>query len=444
MPPNGLKPFLDIHGLKSVIHKIKQSKDYKQVSINILSMLIIQCSNLLIPLITFPYLIRTLGIESYGLMTFTQNIVSYGEQFINYGFVLTAPKDIAQTTDDRREMSRRFFDIFYSRLFFTGISALILIILCVLIPKFKEMQTIIFVGSAMLLAATLQIEWFFQGIQQMKNITLVNLMARFMSLFLLFFLVKTPNDAAFAILSIALSQIIANSFSWFLAFRHHHLEFTPPQYLRIKKQIKDGVNVFLSQYLVRFYSSDINVTILGFVSNNIAVGTYQFAYRIFTIIATIATPVMTALYPYLVKLFNQDYAKFWRQIKQIATVYFFSYLLLAFILFFSADFLVALIGNKPNTEVAFMLRLLSISVVIVPFGPIYTQIFMLHNKSKWLLTVCIIGIILNLIFIIPTYYFFKENALPITNALVTWALFFIQYLFVKRLLNNNKSPQVNY
>ena len=88
MPPNELKSFLDIHGLKSVIHKIKQSKDYKQVSINILSMLIIQCSNLLIPLITFPYLIRTLGIESYGLMTFTQNIVSYGEQFINYGFVL--------------------------------------------------------------------------------------------------------------------------------------------------------------------------------------------------------------------------------------------------------------------------------------------------------------------------------------------------------------------
>jgi polysaccharide transporter, PST family len=415
------------------LNKIKQSKDYRQVSINAVSMLIIQCSNLLIPLITFPYLIRTLGIESYGLMTFTQNIVSYGEQFINYGFVLTAPKDIAQTTDDRKIMSRRFFDIFYCRLFFTFISVVVLIGLCLLLPKFKDMHTIIAIGSAMLLAATLQIEWFFQGIQQMKNITLVNLMARFMSLFFLFSWVKSPDDAAFGILSIALSQIIANTFSWFLVFRHHGLQFTPPQYLGIKKQIQDGFDVFLSQYLVRFYSSDINITLLGFVSNNLAVGTYQFAYRLYTIATTIATPVMTALYPYLVKLFHQDYAKFWRQIRQIAAAYFFSYLALTLILFFTADWLVELIGNKEHKEVAFMLRLLSISAITVPFGPIFTQIFMLHDKSKWLLWVCGIGIVLNLMCIIPTYYLFKENALPITNALVTWVLFFIQYLFVKKL-----------
>jgi polysaccharide transporter, PST family len=284
------------------------------------------------------------------------------------------------------------------------------------------------------LALILQIEWFFQGIQQMKNITLVNLMARFMSVFFLFYLVKTPDDAAFGILSIALSQIIANVFSWYLAFKNHRLQFVPPQYFDIKKQIQTGFNVFLSQFLVRFYSSDVNITILGLISNNVAVGTYQIAYRLFLLAGAVATPIMTALYPYLAKLFHQDVAKFWRQIKQVAVAYCVSYSLLAIFLFVAADFLILLISGKPNPEVAFILRLLSFSIVLVPSGPIFTQIFMLHNKSRWLLYVCFIGIGINCLTLVPCYFYFKENALAITNGVVMWVLFLIQLLFVKKLL----------
>lgn len=400
-------------------------------------MLTIQGSNFLIPLITFPYLVRTLGIESYGLMTFTQNIISYGEQLITYGFTLTAPKDIAQVENDKKELSQRFFTIFYSRLFFTAFSVFVLSILCFLVPKFNDIKTTIFIGFSMLLALNLQIEWFFQGIQQMKNITLVNLMARFMSLFFLFYLVKTPNDAAFGIFSIALSQIIANVFSWYLAFKNHSLQFAPPLYSAIKTQIKAGFEVFLSQFLVRFYSSDVNITILGLVSNNVAVGTYQIAYRLFSLTSAVATPIMTALYPYLIKLFHQNLAKFWRQIKKIAAVYFVSYTLLAVVLFISADWLIALISGQSNPSVAFILRLLAFSVVIVPFGPIFTQIFMLHNKSRWLLYVCFVGIFINIITLIISYFYFKENALAITNGVVTWILFYIQFLFVKKLIKQN-------
>jgi polysaccharide transporter, PST family len=400
-------------------------------------MLTIQGSNFLIPLITFPYLVRTLGIESYGLMTFTQNIISYGEQLITYGFVLTAPRDIAQVETDKKELSRRFFAICYSRLLFTLISVCVLGFLCFLIPKFNDIKTTIFIGFSMLLALNLQIEWFFQGIQQMKNITLVNLMARFMSVFFLFYLVKTPNDAAFGILSIALSQIVANVFSWYLAFRYHNLEFRTPQYKAIKKQIQTGFDVFLSQFLVRFYSSDVNITILGLISNNVAVGTYQIAYRLFLLAGAVATPIMTALYPYLAKLFHQDVAKFWRQIKQVAVAYCVSYSLLSIFLFVTADWLILLISGKPNPEVAFILRLLSFSIILVPSGPIFTQIFMLHNKSRWLLYVCIIGIFINCFTLIPCYFYFKENALAITNGVVMWALFFIQLLFVKKLRPNN-------
>ena len=400
-------------------------------------MFTLQASNYLIPLITFPYLIRTLGLESYGLMTFAQNIVSYGEQLISYGFVLTAPKDIAHIHKNRTEMSRLFFSIFYSRLLLMVISAVILTVLCALIPRFEEMQTVIFIGFSMLLALALQIDWFFQGIQQMKNITFVNVISRLLSLIFLFYWVKTPNDVGFAILSIALSQIIAYTFSWFLAFRYHGLQFVPPQYMAIKTQIQGGFQVFLSQFLVRFYSSDVNITVLGLVSNNLAVGTYQFAYRIYLLISAVATPVFGALYPYLANLFKENYPKFQRQVRQIAIFSVCGYLMAACILFFTADWLVLIISNKVNEQVSFTLRLLSLSVIIVPFGPLFTQMCLLYEKKYWLLWVCFIGIVLNFTSLLFFYTYFEQNALSITHVLVSWSLFIVQFISIQKLLRIN-------
>ena len=73
----------------------------------------------------------------------------------------------------------------------------------------------------------------------------------------------------------------------------------------------------------------------------------------------------------------------------------------------------------------------------IPFGPICTQIFMLHNKVEWLLTVCLILIIANFAFLLSTFYIFKADSLAITNGLVLWLSLFVQYVLVKKLV---KSP----
>ncbi len=402
------------------------------MAINAAFMLIIQASNYLVPLITFPFLIRTLGIEGFGLMSFTQNVFSYFEQFMTYGFMFTAPKDVAQSVDEKPRLNQLFHIIFYTKILLFTLCLVVLLPLFLLISRLAEIQTLAVVGLTILLANLLQIDWFFQGIQQMKNITYANILARFVSLILLFTFVKTPNNVAEAILGFTVSQIIANVFLWILAYQRYGISFTPPQYEAIKNQLRAGFPIFSSQFLVRFYSADVNLTLLGFLTNNLTVGTYALSNKIFSLVTLTISPVSTALYPYLAKLFSSDYGAFWRQFHQIVRLYAVIYMSLAIGLFVFADKIIYLINGSENSNAAFILQLLAFSVAVSPFGSLFVQTLLLHQKNKSLFYINVLLVILNLGSVVPLFFYFREIGLAINSILIHWVIFGLQYYLVKK------------
>jgi hypothetical protein len=107
--------------------------------------------------------------------------------------------------------------------------------------------------------------------------------------------------------------------------------------------------------------------------------------------------------------------------------------LFAFILFFTADWLILLIAKTPNPNAALMLKILSAAVIVSPFGPLYTQSLILHDKIFYLLIVCFIVIIVNFVTLIPAFYYFKEIGLAINNVIIYWTLFFVPIFLMKRL-----------
>ena len=396
-------------------------------------MSVIQISNYLVPIITIPYLVRTLGFSSYGLMTLTQMIIGYFEQFMTYSFSLTAPKAIAQDSDDSKKVNHIFHTIIYTKIVLFLFCLLILGILVLAVPFFWTLRTIIFAGLSILLANLLQIDWFFQGIQQMKNITYINLLGRFLSLVLLFVLVHSPEDAIGGLLSVTISQIIAGVLGWILAYRKFGLQLTRPDYAAIKNQLQSGFNVFSSQFLVRFYSAEGNIAILGFWANTTIIGTYALANRIFAFIVNTAIPINTALYPYLAQLYAVDYTRYRKEFRRIGQLYFVAYSLFALILFLTADWLILLIAKTPNNDAALILKILSSAIIISPFGALYTQNLIIHQKVKYLLLICIIAIVVNLATLIPAFYYFQGVGLAINNVIVYWVIFFMPIIIMKRL-----------
>ena len=69
---------------------------------------ILQIFIMLSPLITYPYLIRVVGLELNGVVVFAQSISTYLSLIINFGFNIYGVRQVALYKEDQVELNRIF------------------------------------------------------------------------------------------------------------------------------------------------------------------------------------------------------------------------------------------------------------------------------------------------------------------------------------------------
>ena len=74
-----------------------------------------QIINLIVPLMTTPYLARVLHVTGRGQYSYAYSIITYFILFANLGFNFYGQREIARTRDDKYQMSKVFWEIFILR-----------------------------------------------------------------------------------------------------------------------------------------------------------------------------------------------------------------------------------------------------------------------------------------------------------------------------------------
>lgn len=373
------------------------SKNHKRkLFSNFFALSIIQGTNFLIPLLIMPYVISRIGVSWFGVISIAQVVMVYLSTFSDYGFNLTATRDVAlnKGLENTEKISRIFCTVLASKMIITLLSFLILIALVNIVPLFKEHSLLYLSGFTYVIGQSLLVSWFFQGMERMKFITFSVLLARLIFAALVFIFIRQAKDAYLFLFFFGLGNIIAGLISVYIAIHIFRLRLLYPLLTDILHELWNGWQIMTSNLSINIYLY-INVFILRIFANDLIVGYYSIAEKIFFAIRQILGIFSQAIYPHVCQLVEKS---------KNQTVIFFKQIYLPFLLMVSAGCLTVFIlspqitqlfaGNE-STLPGLFLRMLSFVPVIVCLNIPANLILLALNQKKSYLRISILGTIIN-------------------------------------------------
>jgi PST family polysaccharide transporter len=265
---------------------------------SIFSLYILQGMNYIIPMATLPYLVRVLGMEMYGMMAFAQSFAQYFAQLTDYGFNLSATRSIAKQSDNRATVSLIFCSVLVIKLILTLAGALALVAIIGLVARFHQNSAFFFVAYAAVVGGVLFPTWFFQGMEQMRYISVIIGISRLLGAVALFVFVHHPSDALLALGIQSIVPVFSGVIGLWIAFRKFHLRFVWPASADLKLALVEGWHLFISQAAVSLYTNT-NVFLVGLLAGNLQAGYFSAAEKLIRAAQGLIAPISQAVFPHV-------------------------------------------------------------------------------------------------------------------------------------------------
>ncbi len=271
----------------------------KLVYKNFAFLFVVQFCNYVLPFLVIPLLTRALGVEGFGKYAFYLGIANFLLVFIRFGFEFSATRQISLSSENKQAVGTIVGAVFQ-------IKAILLILACVvyllLVIQFQpdKQNHLILLGAMLLLAGqTLLPIWYFQGMQQMKYVTLYTVMTKIIYVGALFAFIRTPEDYGYAIIIYGASFFVAGLLSATQVFFQVPVNMCY-QYATIKDTFSQALPFFTSRIFVAAYTSSL-VPLIGFIGTTTQVALYSASEKLYLAAQSVIHPLTNALYPHMAK-----------------------------------------------------------------------------------------------------------------------------------------------
>ena len=263
-------------------------------------MTVLQVLNSLFYLLIYPFLIRKLGTESYGLYVFAMSIITYFISLVSFGFDFPAVKEIAQHPTDHEVKVNTLSCVFTAKIYLEIISFIIFALLIALIPTIRQYWYIYIILFGNTLVNILFPIWYFQGIQKMRIVTYIQLALRLISLPFIFWLISKPEDVwRFAAIATA-TNVGGGLVAAYIIHYSEEIKIKWMPYGKLKVWYQDGLPFFWSTAGAAIKQQSIPV-IIGAFFNMTDVALYDLAYKIILIPNILFGSINGALFPKIAK-----------------------------------------------------------------------------------------------------------------------------------------------
>ncbi len=252
------------------------------------------------PLITYPYLIKTLGLELYGLVITAQVIASYAIIVVNFGFRSITAKDISIHRDNINKLSEIISSILIIRFILWLFCFVIYFIIISIIPLYNMHLLLFLLSFGITFNDLLFPQFFFQGIEKMKFITFINIGISSIFIILIFLFIKDPKDYYLVPLFKSIGFIIGGIISLYIIFFKEKLYFKIPKFDTLKIYFKDASSIFATQIISSIKDKFSYILVGTFVGMNDVV-IYDLGAKFTTLLTKPGAILSRVLFPKIAK-----------------------------------------------------------------------------------------------------------------------------------------------
>jgi PST family polysaccharide transporter len=385
-----------------MLKKILSDQDKKTVTGNYLSLLFLQGANYLLPLLILPFLVRVLGTEKFGLIMFAQSLNTFLIVLVDFGFNLSGTREVSLARKNKRRLSEIFSAIMIIKVFLTFTASLTLYILVSYFTRFNIDAEVYYFSFGIVIGQALFPVWFFQGIEKMKFITIINVTAKIIFTILVFVFIRLESDYILVPVFNSLGFIVAGILG--LSFCFRYVNFKLPSLNLIKRLFLESSSLFVSNFATSLFTTT-NVFILGIFTGNVIAGIYSSMEKLILAIKNIYMPLYQAIFPWLSK---QEKSKTIEIIEKIRPkIILVSLLITTFILLFGKTMLSIIYNDNIISSYSNIFKILSFVSVLSAVNMLYiTLYFPSIKKYKIRMNILISGGLLNFILSLFLVYYF--------------------------------------
>ncbi|MFH7766058.1 oligosaccharide flippase family protein [Acinetobacter sp. BSP-28] len=376
--------------------------EYKKVIENYFFMTFLQFLNSFFYLAIYPYLILKLGVVQYGVYVFCLSIVTFFIFLVNFGFDIPALKIIAENSQDSRVKSKIMSEVFFSKLYLALLSSVIFLLIISAISIFRIHFNMMLMTYLQVIGAVFLPLWYFQALQKMKILTIIQVLIKVLTLPFIFLFVQDKSDVwVFSLIS-SLGVLFSSFIALIYILRWDKIKI---EYKKIKEVFhlyKESLPYFFS-VIAGVTKEQCVVVLLGTFFGMKEVALYDLAMKIISIPRTIFVSLNTAIFPKIINSLNN------KIIKRIIKLEFLMGIIAVFTVAILGEHVIKLLGGTAMLQAYDLILILSLTTIVwLVVGCFIYFIFVPNNKSDFVFKNQLIALFSLLIFLVIGLFFIKD------------------------------------
>lgn len=360
-----------------------------------------QAINLISPFLVMPILIHICGQENYGKIGVGFSLSLILNSIVDYGSYINGVKEISINRENREILEVKLSAIYLSKLLLLFAVLSFAVVLILIIPFFAKDKITYLLSLLIIVGQFINPAWFFQGVENFKWISAINVISKLIYIALVLLFVKEKSDYIYANLFLGLGAIVGNSIGLLWLINHFSFSFKSIRLEPALKILKEEFQFSLSQLFLSLYQF-FPIILISYISGNFIAGQFRVIDQIITVFKTYLNMFFYFVYSNVCFEISKSYdygIKVW---KQYNGYNFLLILLLLSIVFFNAEFILSytkiqksqVLILKPYFQLAMLIPLLT--AISQPLR----QLMFAFNKNRLYIRITLITTFLNFVFLL--------------------------------------------